>query len=140
MSHILLVEDYLPDVRLTQRAFRKAGSLAELAHVVDGEEALDYLKKRGRHLKARTPDYILLDLNMPRKDGRQVLAEMRKDEELRHIPVIVLTTSSQEHDVMEAHRLGANAYVVKPVKYGDFETAVSHIDSFWSKTARLPKS
>lgn len=139
MCHVLLVEDYLPDVRLTQRAFRKAESNVEITHVLDGVEALDFLHKRGRYLTAATPDFILLDLNMPRKDGRQVLAEIRKDDNLKHIPVIVLTTSSQDYDVREAHHLGANAYVVKPVKYADFETAVSHIDSFWTKTAKLPK-
>lgn len=139
MKKILLVEDYYPDVRLVMRAFKKADADVSISHVMDGVEAMHFLRKQGRHTDAETPDYILLDLNMPRKDGRAVLSELRSDEEIGHIPVIVMTTSNQGHDVREAYRLGANAYLTKPPSYEDFQRVVEDIDNFWNRSALLPR-
>lgn len=130
---ILLVEDYLPDVRLTQRAFQKASVPNILHTAIDGVEAMEFLRKGGD-----TPDFVLLDLNMPRKDGRAVLQEMRSEEGLRHIPVIMLTTSKLDLDIRESYRLGANAYVVKPVSFESFRGAVATIENFWMALASLP--
>lgn len=140
MKHILLVEDYYPDVRLVQRAFKKANADVTITHVVDGVDAMEFLTKQGRYTHAKTPDYILLDLNMPRKDGRAVLTELRESEEIGNIPVIVMTTSNQDHDVREAYRLGANAYLTKPPSYEDFQQVVNNIDTFWNRTALLPRA
>lgn len=139
MKHILLVEDYYPDVRLVQRAFKKVNADVQITHVVDGVDAMEFLAKEGRYSEALTPDYILLDLNMPRKDGREVLADIRQSEDLMHIPVIVMTTSNQDHDIREAYRLGANAYLTKPPSYKDFQRVVNNIDNFWNRAALLPR-
>lgn len=135
---ILLVDDYTPDVKLTQRAFRKARIANHLEVVSDGVEALDYLHQRGAFDEAERPDLILLDLNMPRIDGWGVLAEMQKDDELRKIPVIVLTTSNQGPHVESAYKLGANAYLVKPVTFEAFLETVKAIEEFWFTLVVLP--
>lgn len=135
---ILLVEDYLPDVRLTQKAFKRASVPNVLYTAIDGVEAMEFLRKEGRSVGVETPDFVLLDLNMPRKDGRAVLQEMRADDTLRHIPVIMLTTSKLDLDILESYRLGANAYVVKPVSFESFQGAVATIENFWMATATLP--
>jgi len=136
---ILLVEDYLPDVRLTQRAFRQAKVPNQLDVAIDGVEALDYLRKQGKFSGvAELPHLILLDLNMPRMDGRSVLQQIQADEDLKHIPVIVLTTSKLDLDVSGAYKLGANAYVVKPVTFDAFVKAVATIEDFWLSLVVLP--
>lgn len=135
---ILLVEDYLPDVRLTQRAFKRAKVANEIHTAIDGVEAMDFLYKRDRFTGVDTPHLILLDLNMPRKDGRAVLNEIWNDKNLRHIPVIVLTTSNHDLDIRDAYNLGANSYVVKPVTFDAFLKAVGTIEDFWMTLAALP--
>lgn len=137
---VLLVEDSPSDVFLTQEAIREAGLEPVLSlHVVnDGVEALEYLRRQTPHESASRPDLILLDLNMPRKDGREVLADVKSDDALRTIPIIVLTTSSAESDLSKAYALGANGYIVKPHDFGRFREAISGIELFWAKVARLP--
>ena len=135
---ILLVEDNPGDQRLVLEAFRDAGIGNPVKMVSDGEEAMDYLKGRGRHGGAKTPGLILLDLNLPRKDGREVLAEIKSDEGLKQIPVIVLTSSKAETDVMKSYKLHANAYVTKPVDMDEFLQVVKGLGQFWLVIARLP--
>lgn len=136
--HLLLVEDHLPDVKLTRRAFTQAGVDHSIDVVYDGVEALSYLRKEDRYKSAATPDLVLLDLNMPRLDGRHVLMEMASDPTLRQIPVIVLTTSGAVQDVADAYHLGANAYITKPVSFPDFQAAIAVLGSFWMNVATLP--
>jgi len=138
-KRVLLVEDHPADVALTKKAFGELQRDIDLQVVLDGVEAMQYLRKEGRFSGATTPDLVLLDLNMPRKNGRGVLEDMRGEEDLRSIPVVVLTTSSAANDVNECYRLGANAYVVKPVAYKDFTRAVASLDNFWFQTAILQK-
>lgn len=140
MINVLLAEDYLPDVRLVQRAFRKANADVNLVHAIDGAEALDYLYAKGRFEGAEFPHYMLLDLNMPRLDGREVLKAVRADSTVAHLPIIVMTTSDQPPDIMEAYMLGANAYMVKPPSYEEFQRIVKSLDDFWNHTAVLPKN
>jgi CheY-like chemotaxis protein len=136
---ILLVEDNPGDVRLTQEALRD-GKVRNNLHVAkDGVEALAYLRREGRYGDAVRPDLILLDLNLPRKDGRTVLAEIKADEHLRSIPVVVLTTSQSESEVLAAYNLQANCYVTKPVDLDQFITVVRSIEDFWLTIVALPK-
>lgn len=136
---ILLVEDSLADVRLTEEALREA-SVPHVLHVVhDGVEAMDFLLHREPRTDAPRPDLVLLDLNLPRKDGREVLHEMRRHEELAQIPVVVLSTSEAEQDVTQSYRLGANAFVTKPVDLERFLDAVRSIEHFWLETAKLTR-
>lgn len=135
---ILLVEDHVPDQRLTRRAFARSKLKNNLHVVVDGVEAMQFLRKEGGYEKAPTPQLILLDLNMPRKDGRQVLREIQEDAELRLIPVVVLTTSSDEQDIIESYGLNANAYIVKPVSFAKFTEAVQTIEDHWFVVVKLP--
>jgi CheY-like chemotaxis protein len=135
---ILLVEDNAADVRLTQEALRDAKIANRLSVVGDGVAALDYLHRRGSHAGATRPDLILLDLNLPRKDGREVLAEIKAHPELRRIPVVVLTTSRDEEDVLRSYDLHANCYVTKPVGLEQFLQVVRAIDDFWLAVVRLP--
>ena len=135
---ILLVEDNPGDARLTLEAMRLA-KLRNRMHVVeDGIEAMEYLRRQGRFGDVPRPDLVLLDLNLPRKDGREVLAEMKSDPELRRIPVVVLTTSQAEEDVLRAYNLHANCYVTKPVDFEQFMRVVRQIDDFWVKVVTLP--
>jgi two-component system, chemotaxis family, response regulator Rcp1 len=135
---ILLVEDNPGDARLTQEAMRDSKML-NLIHVVeDGVEAMAFLRREGRYSEAPRPDLILLDLNLPKKDGRAVLAEIKVDPELRRIPVVVLTTSRSEEDVLKAYDLHANAYVTKPVDLEQFMRIVALIDDFWFNVVTLP--
>ncbi len=137
---ILLVEDNPGDVRLTVEAPRE-GKIANRLHVArDGEEAMDFLHRRGAHANAPRPGIILLDLNLPRKDGREVLDEVKSDPELHRIPVIVLTTSSAEADVLRSYDLHANCFITKPIAYQDFIAAVQRIEQFWLQLVRLPRS
>ena len=136
---ILLVEDNPGDARLTIEAMREA-KMSNRIHVVeDGVEAMQFLRREGRFGDAPRPDLILLDLNLPKKDGRAVLAEVKTDPALRRIPVVVLTTSRAEEDVLKAYDLHANAYVTKPVDLTQFMKIVAQIEEFWIKVVVLPK-
>ena len=137
---ILLVEDNPGDVRLTMEAFRGAKVLNNVSVVEDGEEAMAFLRREGTHSDAPRPGLILLDLNLPRKDGREVLAELRADESLRRIPVVVLTISQAEQDMLQSYDLNANCYVTKPVDFEQFLNVVKAIQEFWLALVRLPTS
>ena len=136
--HILLVEDSPSDVAMTLAALREGHIANDMYVANDGEEALDYLFRRGEFRDARRPDLILLDLNLPKKDGRQVLAEIKADPSLRRIPVIVLTTSAADQDVAQAYDRHANAYVRKPVGYTALLDVVRSIEHFWVGAVQLP--
>ncbi|WP_031485450.1 response regulator [Streptomyces bicolor] len=136
---VLLVEDDPGDVLMTREAFED-NKIGNTLHVVrDGEEALDFLYRRGAHEQAPSPDLILLDLNLPKYDGRQVLERIKSDPDLSHIPVVVLTTSSAEEDILRSYKLHANAYVTKPVDLDQFIAAVRQIDEFFVTVVRLPR-
>ena len=135
---ILLVEDNPGDVRLTREALREGKVRNNLAVASDGVEAVAYLRKEGEHAGAVRPDLILLDLNLPRKDGREVLAEIKADPSLRHIPVVVLTSSQAEEDIVRAYDLHANCYVTKPVDLDQFIRVVESIENFWFTIVKLP--
>jgi CheY-like chemotaxis protein len=135
----LLVEDNPADVRLTQEAFCEGKILNNLIVAKDGVEALEFLHRRGKYAGAARPDLILLDLNLPRKDGREVLAEIKSDPALRRIPVVVLTTSRAEMDIVKSYNLHANCYVVKPVDLDQFCGVIKSIDNFWLTAVTLPR-
>jgi chemotaxis family two-component system response regulator Rcp1 len=135
---ILMVEDNPTDVMITKEALAHAKVLHSLHVVEDGMEALDFLHRRGKYTKAPQPDLILLDLNMPRKNGQEVLAEIKADPRLKHIPVVVLTTSKAEEDVIKAYGLHANCYVIKPVDFDVFAEVVRSIQQFWFTVVTLP--
>ena len=136
---ILLVEDSEPDVRLTQEALRDAKIRNRLWAVEDGVEAMDFLYRRDKHADAPRPDLILLDLNLPRKDGREVLEEIKSDERLKRIPVVILTTSSREEDIFRTYNLHANCYITKPVDFNRFMEVVKSIEDFWLTVVTLPE-
>jgi two-component system, chemotaxis family, response regulator Rcp1 len=135
---ILLVEDNLGDARLTQEALKESKMLNTLHHVKDGVEAMEFLRKEGRHQDSPTPDIILLDLNLPRKDGREVLAELKAMPRLKNIPVVVLTTSDAEQDIVMSYNLHANCYITKPVDLDKFIEIVHGIENFWLSIVKLP--
>jgi CheY-like chemotaxis protein len=135
---ILLVEDDPGDVLLIREAFEDNKVHNRLHVVPDGVEALTFLRQEGEHADAPRPDLVLLDLNLPRKDGREVLAEVKGDESLQHIPVVVLTTSKAEEDVLRSYKLHANAYVTKPVDFDRFIDVVRRIDEFFVTVVKLP--
>lgn len=135
---ILMVEDNPGDARLTQEALKESKLINKLHHVVDGVEAIDFLRRRGRFGDAPRPDLILLDLNLPRKDGREVLAEIKADDDLQSIPVVVLTTSEAEQDIIQSYKLHANCYVTKPVDLHKFVEIVRVLQDFWLSIVRLP--
>ena len=135
---ILLVDDDPADVELTEEALEESKLVVKLHNVGDGIEAMAFLKKEGAYSNAPKPDLILLDLNMPRKDGRQVLAEMKEDPELKAIPVVVLTTSQADEDILRSYNLGANCYVTKPVGLEQFIRVVESIEEFWFTVVKLP--
>ena len=135
---ILLVEDNPGDVRLTREALREGKVHNNLAVASDGVEAVRYLRREGEHAGAVRPDLILLDLNLPRMDGREVLAEIKADPALRHIPVVVLTSSQAEEDIARAYHLHANCYVTKPVDLDQFIHVVESIEDFWFTIVKLP--
>ena len=135
---ILLVEDNPGDVRLTQEVFRDS-KLTNTLHVVnDGVEAMDFLHRRGKYADAVRPDLVLLDLNLPKKDGREVLAEMKSDDELKCIPVVIMTISEAEEDILKSYKLHANCYVTKPIDFAQFAKMVNSINNFWLSIVKLP--
>jgi len=136
--NILLVEDNPGDVRLTVEALREGKVHNQLSVARDGVEALAFLRQEGQFAESPRPDVILLDLNLPKKDGREVLAEIKADERLRRIPVVVLTTSKAEEDILRSYALHANCYVTKPVDLEQFITVVRSIEDFWFSIVRLP--
>ncbi|MFF7249539.1 response regulator [Embleya sp. NPDC008237] len=135
---VLLVEDDPGDVLMTREAFADNKVRNSLHVVSDGVEAVAFLRREGEFADAPRPDLILLDLNLPRKDGREVLEEIKADEDLRRIPVVVLTTSEAEEDVLRSYHLHANAYVTKPVDFEQFINVVRHIDEFFVSVVKLP--
>ena len=135
---ILLVEDNPGDIRLTKEALKEAKVLNTLTVVQDGVEALTCLRRQGRYADAKRPDLILLDLNLPRKDDREVLAEIKNDEALKFIPVVILTTSQDEQDVLKSYGLHANCYITKPVELEQFISVVKAIEDFWLGIVVLP--
>lgn len=137
---ILLVEDSPADIRLTEEALRDSPIVDTLHVARDGEEAMDFLRQRGEHADAPRPDLVLLDLNLPRKDGREVLEELKGDFELRRIPIVVLTTSATEADILRSYDLHVNSYVTKPVDLDEFAHAVHSIQGFWGGVVQLPPS
>ncbi len=137
---ILLVEDNPGDARLAVEALKESKVSNKLYHVEDGVEAMHFLHQRNGYAEVPVPDLILLDLNLPRKDGREVLEEVKEDPRLRFVPVVVLTTSAAERDLVKTYDLHANAYVVKPVDLDRFIEVVRSIKDFWFSTAKLPGS
>ena len=135
---LLLVEDSEPDVNLTVEALHEAKVKNRLSVVEDGIEAMDFLHRRNGYEEAPRPDLIFLDLNLPRKDGRQVLSEIKSDPSLKRIPVVILTTSKGEEDVLRAYNLHANCYITKPVDFNRFLEVVKSIEQFWLTIVRLP--
>ncbi len=135
---ILLVEDSPADILITREAFEEARLMNAIHVVEDGVQALEFLRREGRYASAPRPDLILLDLNLPRKNGREVLAEIKADESFKIIPVIVLTTSNSSEDILQAYDLHANCYVVKPVGFENFLKAVQSIRNFWFSVVALP--
>lgn len=135
---ILLVEDNPGDVRLTREALKDSKINNNLNVVEDGVEALAFLRREGDYSEAPRPDIILLDLNLPRKDGREVLAEIKADDSLKRIPVVVLTTSDDERDILATYNLHANCYITKPVDLPRFVTIVKNIENFWFSIVKLP--
>jgi two-component system, chemotaxis family, response regulator Rcp1 len=135
---ILLVEDSPSDAALTIEAL-KAGKIANrLSHVEDGVEAMDFLRRRGKYADVARPELIMLDLNLPRKDGRDVLAEIKNDPDLKIIPIIVLTTSRADEDILRSYQLNCNCYITKPVDFNHFIDVVKSIEQFWLTVVTLP--
>jgi CheY-like chemotaxis protein len=136
---VLLVEDSPGDVRLTQEAFREANMALQLHVASDGVEAMEFLRCEGAHAGAPRPDLILLDLNLPKMDGREVLARIKADDSLKRIPTVILTTSEAEVDIAKSYQLQANCYLSKPVQLDAFEALVKSINDFWLTKAKLPQ-
>ncbi|MCC5623476.1 response regulator [Nostoc sp. CHAB 5715] len=135
---VLLVEDNPGDAQLTRIALEDSKISIHLNVVEDGVEAMAFLRKQEKYVKAAHPDIVLLDLNLPRKDGREVLAEIKGDENLRRIPVVILTTSQAEEDILKAYNLCANCYITKPVDFDQFVKIVQSIENFWFAIVKLP--
>ncbi len=140
MAEILLIEDNPGDVLLTREAFKECGHNHSITAVKDGVEGLKYLKKEDPYSGAVTPDLVLLDLNLPRKDGRELLKDMKSDEDLRTIPVIILSTSKNELDIEKCYELDVNCYITKPVELDNFIEVIKSIEQYWMKSAKLPKT
>lgn len=135
---ILLVDDNPGDIRLTQEALKESKIINKLNVVEDGAEAIDFLKKVGKYENVSTPDLILLDLNLPKKNGREVLAEIKEDKILKLIPVVILTISTAEEDILKSYKLHANCYITKPVDMNQFIKIVRSIENFWFSIVKLP--
>lgn len=138
LVEILLVEDNPGDIRLTREGLKEAKVLNNLDIVEDGVEAMAFLYREGKYAKAPRPDLILLDLNLPKKDGREVLAEIKADPNLKRIPVVILTTSKTEEDIIKSYNLHANAYITKPVDFFQFLKAIKSTEDFWLTIVKLP--
>jgi len=138
LIHLLLVEDNAGDVRLVREALLLGGEQAEISVARDGVEALKYLRRQPPHHSAERPDLVLLDLNLPRKSGREVLAEIKNDETLCDIPVVVLTTSSSSEDIASSYRSHANSYIIKPVNLDQYVEMLNRLQEYWTRVARLP--
>ncbi|MFK8104542.1 MAG: response regulator [Saprospiraceae bacterium] len=136
--NILLIEDNPGDVRLTQEAFKESKVAITLSVTMDGVEAIKFLKKEDQYSNEQTPDLILLDLNLPKRDGREVLQEIKTDDQLKRIPVVVLTTSNAEQDILKSYNLHVNCYINKPVDFDKFFDIIQKIEDFWLTTAILP--
>jgi CheY-like chemotaxis protein len=136
---ILVVEDDDGDALVIEEALARTETPSEMRRVADGQEAIDYLRRQGAFADAQRPDVVFLDLNLPRVDGREVLVEVKSDDELKSIPIVVLTTSDAITDVLSSYQHRANAYVTKPMNLEDFETAVREIDRFFREVALLPR-
>jgi len=136
---VLLVEDSPGDVRLMQEAFHEADTSIDLHVAADGVEAMSFLRREGLHADAPRPDFILLDLNLPKMDGREVLAHIKEDEDLKTIPTVILTTSDAEADILTSYQLQANCYLSKPVQLEEFESLVKSINDFWLTKVKLPQ-
>lgn len=137
-AEVLLVEDNEDDVLLTQRGFKKSHFAVNLHRVVHGKQCLEFLRNEGEYAKAPTPDLILLDLNMPVMDGREVLAEIVKDDELRKLPVVILTTSEDERDLLTMYDLRCSSYITKPVDFQQFQRVIDEIGTYWFTIAVMP--
>jgi len=137
-AEILLVEDNPGDIRLMTEAFRRADSSVDLHVAYDGVEALAFLRHQGDYLNAPRPDCILLDLNLPKLDGREVLSQIKQDDNLKTIPTIILSSSVAEADIMESYRLHANCYLAKPAQLADFDRVVKSLSDFWLTMVKLP--
>jgi CheY-like chemotaxis protein len=135
---ILIVEDNAGDLRLIRDVLHDSKVSNKINSVRDGEEALEYIFKKGRHVDKATPDLIILDLNLPRKDGREVLAEIKSDPQLKKIPVVVMTMSQSEEDILKAYNLHANCFVTKPIDLDQFIKVVKSIEDFWLTIVKLP--
>jgi chemotaxis family two-component system response regulator Rcp1 len=135
---ILMVEDNLGDIRLMKEALKDARVLNHVSSVGDGMEAINLLRQKGIYAKAKRPDLILLDLNLPKKNGREVLDEIKQDPDLRRIPVVVVTSSEAEKDIVQSYDLHANCYIVKPVDLNQFVKVVRSIENFWLTIVKLP--
>jgi two-component system, chemotaxis family, response regulator Rcp1 len=135
---ILLVEDSPSDIELTVEALRDAKLRNNLSFVEDGVQAIEFLRRQGKFAKAPRPDLIMLDLNLPRKDGREVLAEIKADDNLKTIPIVVLTTSQAEKDILQAYKLNCNCYIKKPVDFTEFLAVIRSIEDFWLSVVTLP--
>jgi two-component system, chemotaxis family, response regulator Rcp1 len=139
IKDVLLVEDSPGDVRLTREAFRDIDVSVHLHVAIDGVEAMAFLKREGAYADAPRPDFILLDLNLPKMDGREVLARIKEDESLKTIPTVILTTSDADTDVARSYQLQANCYLTKPVQLDEFEALVRSVTDFWLKKVKLPQ-
>lgn len=137
-AEILLAEDNENDVELTRQGFKRSKLLLNLHHVRDGEECLAFLRKQGKYSNAPTPDLLLLDLNMPRIDGREVLAQMVADPSLNHIPVVVLTTSANDEEILKMYKLRCSSYIVKPIDFDQFLRVVRLITEYWFTVVVVP--
>ena len=139
VANILLVEDNAADIALTKKAIEKSKIVNNLSITRDGEEAMDFLYKKGKYSDAKKPDLIILDLNLPKKDGREILEEVKKDEDLKKIPVVILTTSNAEKDILKTYNLYANCYITKPLDFDQFIAIVKQINDFWFSIVKLPR-
>jgi chemotaxis family two-component system response regulator Rcp1 len=135
---LLLVEDSPADVRLTRESLKDCKVLVDMQHAKDGVEAMQYLRREGKFADAQRPDLVILDLNMPRKDGRETLEEIKADPDLRRIPVVILTISESEEDILKTYNLHANAYITKPIDLEQFSRVVREIENFWFTVVKLP--
>jgi CheY-like chemotaxis protein len=140
MAEVLLIEDNPGDVILTMEAFKECSQKHNICAVKDGIEAIKYLRRIDEFANKKVPDIILLDLNIPKKDGREVLAEIKSDKKLRLIPVIILSTSLNDRDIFTSYELKANCYISKPVELDDFIKIITSIEKFWLKTVKLPRT